>query len=112
MPRGFELDPGFVSALEASDDVGDVLEVFADRVAGRARELAPDDPETAGSSIADGIVVDRGVDRGRQVARVNALDFKSNWHEHGTSKMDPHPFLRPATEQEVGPIEGDPRGEE
>ena len=111
MARGFDLDPTFFRDLLASDGVGDVVHIYANRVAARASTLAPDDPETAGSSIAEGIVVDRGVEHGRQVARVNALDFKSHWHEHGTSKMAATPFLRPAAEQEVGPLEADPRGD-
>lgn len=103
----FEPDPGFRRALLGSDDVGDLVGGLAADVAVEARKRAPDDPDTPGSSIAEGIEVDTGLERGRRVARVNALDWKSHFFEYGTSRHSARPFLRPSAEIVVGPLEGE-----
>lgn len=108
MPFRFDRDPTFRSKLLTSAEVEALVADRAEAVADRARELAPDDPNTPTSSIAEGIEVDVAVEGGHVVARVNATDWKSHFHEFGTVKMPAHPFLRPAAEQELGALEAAP----
>lgn len=108
----FDPDPGFKRELVKSDEVGFVVDGLAEQVADRARGRAPDDPRTTGSSIAEGIVVDRGVERGRRIARVNATDWKSHFPEYGTSRHHATPYLRPSAEEVVGPLEGEEAGDD
>lgn len=101
----FELEPGFHRALLSSPEVLLLIGELTEATVHTAKALAPDDPSTPEHSIADGIVAEVGIFDGKAAGRAVAQDFKSHWHEFGTVKMHAHPFLRPAAEIEVGPLE-------
>lgn len=103
---GFRLDPGFAAAYARSDDARELLEDPVDRVAARARELAPDDPATSGDDLKGMIEGEVIMEDGRWIGRVASNNFKGNWKEFGSSREAAQPYLRPALEAEVGPVEG------
>jgi hypothetical protein len=110
--RGFELDRSFDRELMHSAYVHDLLEEKVDAVAEVARDLAPDDPSTAGLDLHTDIEGEVGLTDAGWQGRVNAFDFKAGWYEKGASGVTARPFLRPALEQEVGPLEAAPAGRE
>lgn len=103
--RTFELAPDFEEELLHSQPVRAVLEDRTQAVAERASRLAPDDPTTTGSDLHTNITADIGLDARGWVGRVNANDWKAGFWEFGTSEHGAVPFLRPALESEVGPVE-------
>lgn len=106
MARGdFRLDPSFEGELFRSSEVGLLLGGLADKVARRAQDLSPDDPDTPTSSIANGIVGDVSMTRRGWLGRVNGFDFKTGWFEFGTSRTPARRMLGRALEEIVGPIE-------
>lgn len=109
MSARFARDPAFERQLLTSPAVEVIVADRGEAVAERARELAPDDPTTAGSRIADGIGVDVETVDGRRVAHVHS-GFPGPFHEFGTSRHPARPFLRPAAEQVVGPLSGEHEG--
>jgi hypothetical protein len=104
MAGKFQLDPGFEGALLRSGDVAALLEPFVQQVAARARELSPDDPDTPGSSIADGIEGEVGMSKDGFVGRVNGFDFKTGWFEFGAAGTPARRMLGQAVEEIVGPV--------
>lgn len=108
----FVPDPQFRRRILGSVEVAEtVLRPLAEDVADRARQLAPDDPGTPGSRIADGVEVDVGTDdRGRQVGRILGTHFASHFSEFGTIREPERPWLRPALEEVVGPLVADTGG--
>ena len=103
----FRLDPTFERDLLSSSELGNVILELTEKTADRARELAPDDPNTPGSSVARGI--DASVDRTARgwIGRVNGWDFKTGWFEFGTSRVRARRMLGRALEETVGPVEKD-----
>lgn len=107
----FERDPGFERQVLGERWVGDLLEELVSTAAARASDLAPDDPATTGKDLHSSVYGDVELVGGRYRARVGATDFKANWFEHGAVGVPARPFLRPAVEEIIGPIEADPGGE-
>lgn len=101
----FRLDPTFEGELFRSNPIRELLEPQVEAVAARARELAPDDPRTPGSSIAKGIEGQVGMRPAGWVGRVNGFDFKTGWFEFGTSRTPARRMLGQALEELVGPVE-------
>jgi HK97 gp10 family phage protein len=102
---GFQIDPHFARALLRAESLFDVLLPKGEKVAEVARRLAPDDPATTTDDLRSSIKVE-SVRRERGVAvRVRASDWKAHWKEFGSSREQAKPFLRPAVEQVVGPLE-------
>lgn len=105
MARRFHRDPGFERALLASAPIRDLLVDRTAAAAARASDLAPDDPNTGGADLHSSIVADVELGPDGYTGRVTALNFKAPWFEEGATGVPARPFLRPAVEQEVGPIE-------
>lgn len=101
----FDEDPHFREALLRSAGVRVALEDRVAAVADVASELAPDDPDTTSNDLSSSIVGDVDMTARGWAGRVAALNFKAPWYEVGSARTEPRPFLRPAAEQEVGPIE-------
>lgn len=108
----FEEDPAFRGALLRSTGVRAVLEEVVADAADLAGELAPDDPETGGKDLHTSIYGDVGMTSHGWAGRVGALNFKAPWLEEGNARTAPQPFLRPAVEAKVGPIEASPLEDE
>lgn len=107
----FEEDPNFRGELLRSAEIRAVLEEKATAAAKTASRLAPDDPRTSGADLHSSIVADVELTARGYAARVAALDFKAGWYEFGSSRTRARPFLRPAVEEEVGPLESGGGGE-
>lgn len=105
---GFVVDPGFERDLMRSGFVHDLLEDEAEEVALLAAELAPDDPSTTAPDLPSSIGAEVVMTDTGWVGRVVAADFKSAWYEEGASGVAARPFLRPALERLVGPVEAIP----
>lgn len=108
----FEEDPNFRAELLRSVGVKTVLEELAGRAAARAAELAPDDPRTQDNDLHSSVYGDVAMTPRGWAGRVGATNFKAPWFEVGSARTPARPFLRPAVEETVGPIEADPEGEE
>jgi hypothetical protein len=104
---GFRLDPGFADALARTAEVGALVKEKASTAAARAKEIVAVDTGRLRDSIAGEAAL---TPRGWQ-GRVVATDFKAPWEEEGTVRRSARPFLRPAVEQTVGPIEAPLEGE-
>ena len=100
----FTFDPGFEAALLRSDGVRDVLEDLVADAADTADGLAP----YLTGDLASSIYGDVALTEDGWTGRVGATDFKAAWFEEGADGVSPRPFLRPAVEQEIGPIEASP----
>jgi hypothetical protein len=101
---GFKLDRTFAARVLSSPGIRDVLEPKAEKVAERARQLAPDDPATTSDDLRSSIRVVLMLRAGGWIARVVATDYKAHWKEFGSSREPAKPYLRPAVEAEVGPL--------
>lgn len=101
---GFKMDPTFAARVLHAPGVRDVLEPRAEKVAERARQLAPDDPTTTHDDLRSSIGVVLMLRAGGWIARVIATDYKAHWKEFGSSREPAKPYLRPAVEAEVGPL--------
>lgn len=88
----FRLSPTFEDELMLSPWMRELLAGASEAVKTSARALAP---RLRGFLIED-IEADVGMVDGRITGRVWSSDFKTIWHEFGTRKMHPHPFLFPA----------------
>jgi hypothetical protein len=104
----FELDPGFEAALLRSGGVRDALEQVVEPAARRASDLAPDDPATGGQDLHTSVYGDVAMTGHGFRGRVGAMNFKAGWFEEGATGVPAQPFLRPAVEEHVGPIEAAP----
>lgn len=112
MTSRFVMDPGFEAALLRSEPVRELIEEAATKAAGAAADLAPDDPATTRNDLHSSVFADVAITGRGWTGRVGASDFKAGWFEEGAQGVPARPFLRPAVEQEVGPIEADDGGEE
>lgn len=87
---GFKANPAGIRALESTEAMGRAMLHHAERVADRAREIAPVDTGAYKASI-KAEVVDRD---GKKVGRVSADpvspdgEHYASYIEFGTSKMD------------------------
>lgn len=100
----FTPDPGFEAALLRSSGFRDVLEDLVEDAADVAADLAPFET----GALADSVYGDVALTEHGWTGRVGATDFKAGWFEEGAVGVTPHPFLRPAVEQTIGPIEPGP----
>lgn len=101
----FTRDPRFERELLASPGI---YELVADRTAAAARvaaDQAPDDPRTGSPDLHSSVFSDVSIGARGVVGRVGATDYKAPWFEEGASNVRAQPFLRPAVEQEIGPVE-------
>lgn len=101
----FEFNPTFEEELVRSIGVRRVIEDRTEAVAKRASEIAADDPRT----VADDLhrMIEGEVEIGAHGAhgRVASKNFKGHWYEFGAAGVPARPYLRPALESEVGPVE-------
>lgn len=104
MARRFVRDRTFERKLLGSRDMRNVLERTGEAIAARARQLAPDDPDTVTDDLRSSIRVDMIDQPDGWTARVVADDYKAAWKEFGTSREAAKPYLRPAAEAELGPL--------
>lgn len=89
----FRLNPGFEEQIMGSSWLRALMEELVRQVGTAAQRLSP----YAHGHLRRGIKGVVGVDVGRWIiGRVFDDDFKAHWHEFGTRKMHPHPYLRPA----------------
>lgn len=102
----FRMDPSFPAMFGRSEEARELLQDPVDRVTARAKELAPDDPATSGNDLRGMIEGEVVMEDGRWIGRVASNNFKGNWKEFGSSRESAQPYLRPALEAEVGPVEG------
>lgn len=103
----FEPNPAFEAELLRSIEVAEMLDDVVEEAAARAVELAPDDPTTNDRDLHRSIFGDVAMTAHGYRGRVGATNFKAPWFEEGAVNVDQRPFLRPAVEQVVGPIEAD-----
>lgn len=103
MGADFKLDPDFEQGALATTEVRDIVLDAANRAAARARDLAPEDE----GDLKESIFAEVELTSNGWQGRVGATDFKAAWKEFGTVRESPSPFLRPAVEEEVGPLEPD-----
>jgi hypothetical protein len=100
----FDLDPDFEDAVLRSAEFRDALEDLVAEAADVADLRAPYLTGTLASSVfGDVALTEDG-----WVGRVGATDFKAPWFEEGADGVPPRPFLRPAVEETIGPIEAAP----
>jgi hypothetical protein len=100
----FDLDPDFEDAVLRSAEFRDALEdLVAEAPAGA--DLRP--PYLTGT-LASSFLGDVPHTEDGWVGRVGATDFKAPWFEEGADGVPPRPFLRPAVEETIGPIEAAP----
>lgn len=107
MGADFKLDPDYEQGAYRTDEVRDLIEDAGARTEAVAKSLAPDDPATIGDDIVSSIYHDTFLTPAGWQGRVGVTDFKGGWYEFGTSRQPARPYLIPAVEQEVGPIEAD-----
>lgn len=102
--RRFDLDRSFEKRVLGGEGVRAHLEHKVEEVAEVARGLAPDDPSTGPPDLHTSIAgrVDK-TDQGYR-GEVRASDWKAHLWEFGHQGRA-KPFLRPAIEQVVGPLE-------
>lgn len=107
MTRGFTYipNPGFAEDWLKSSDALEFVLTLAEAGADIAHDLAPE----RDGFIKDGIEATAGVIDGVATGRINSHDFKSHWHEFGTSHHEATPFLRPAAESVTGSPVKNPR---
>jgi hypothetical protein len=91
-------NPSFESDYLASDEALELVSGLAEDGVPIAKALAP----KRDGFIEDGIEAEAGFVDGVATGRINSKDFKSHWHENGTKRHGPTPFLRPAAEQVTG----------
>ncbi len=108
----FELDRSFERELMRSDFVRDLLDEKAREVAAAARPLAPDDPATTTKDLPSSISGEAVLTEDGWVGRASAGNFKAAWYEKGASGVTARPFLVPALERVVGPVESIPDSRE
>lgn len=104
----FKMDPTFERELLSSDFFRDVLLDVVPEAASRAADLAPDDPRTPAPDLHTSVFGDVALGPRGWRGRVGAEDYKAPWFEEGASGVTRRPFLRPAVEEVVGPIEPSP----
>jgi len=109
MAGRFVRDPGFEAALFVSPEIEAALRDRCDAAAARARDLAPDDPRTGEPDLHTSVFSDVQLTATGYQGRVGATDFKAPWFEEGSARTSPRPFLRPAVEEEIGPVEAGER---
>lgn len=102
--RRFTLDPGFAAAVSRTSQVRDLLDEKATAAAEEAANRAP----FATGALAESVFADVALTADGYRGRVGAEDFKAPWFEEGAAGVPARPFLRPAVEAEVGPIEAHP----
>lgn len=107
----FKLDPTFERELMRSPEMRDLLEDAVGPAAERAADLAPDDPRTGSPDLPSSIVGEVELTAHGYRGRVVAHDWKAAWHEEGATGVPARPFLRPAVEETIGPIEPGPEGD-
>lgn len=107
----FELDRAFAEKLLASDWMRDRIADVTGPAAERAATLAPDDPATSGDDLPGSIVDELELTEHGWRGRVVAHDWKAAWYEEGATGVPARPFLRPAVEEIVGPLEPHPEGD-
>lgn len=100
----FVPDPEFHRAIIREPALGAFLKERVDAAAARARDLAPDDPSTGSPDLHSSVFGDVSMMGPGFRGRVGAEDYKAGWFEEGATGVPARPFLRPAVEQEVGPI--------
>lgn len=98
----FVQDPTLEPLLRRSTGLRRVLRGYAEDIAELARIEVP----VREGDLRDSIEADVALepDDG-YVGRVNAFHFTAHWIEFGTVRTRPRPFLRPATEIVLGPLE-------
>jgi len=106
-----KLDPAFERELLRSDFVRDRLDDAAKKAAAIAADRAPDDPATSTKDLRSSIRGETELGPDGWVGRVVAGDWKAAWYEIGATGVPARPYLRPAVEQTVGPIEPAPDGD-
>jgi len=112
MGSEFKRDPSFEAMLLRSTEVRDVLEERVSAAAARATALAPDDPATTTNDLHTSVFGDVAMTGRGWAGRVGAANFKAPWFEIGATGVPARPFLVPAVEEEIGPIEAGPGAEE
>lgn len=105
MSGRFVEDPNFRDALLRSAGVKEMLEERVGAAADLAAELAPDDPATTDNDLHTSVFGDVDLTQYGWAGRVGALNFKAGWFEEGAQGVPARPFLRPAVEAEIGPVE-------
>lgn len=105
MAARFVLDPSFERRFLASPEVGELIAEAAAEAAERARAMAPDDPATTTDDLKSSVYGDVALTPAGWRGRVGATDYKAHWKEFGSSRERAQPFIRPAVEEVVGPIE-------
>lgn len=101
----FEQHPAFERELLRSIEMRRVIEHRTEAVAERASEIAADDPRTVADDLHRMIEAEVEIDAHGAHGRVVSKNFKGHWYEFGASGVPARPYLRPALESEVGPIE-------
>ncbi len=98
----FIQDPGFEALLARSTGLRRVLEGYAQEIAGHAQQLVP----VREGDLRDSIEADVQLEtEGGFVGRVNVFHYTAHWVEFGTVRTRAQPFLRPAAEMVLGPLE-------
>lgn len=100
----FERDPEFENAILREPLLGAHLKERVDAAASRASDLAPDDPSTGPPDLHSSVFGDVELTARGFRGHVGAEDYKARWFEEGATGVPARPFLRPAVEQEVGPL--------
>lgn len=96
-----EIDRNFERELLKSDFMRDLLEEPVQQAASMAKDLAPRDT----GDLAESVYGDVALTAKGWVGRVGAEDYKAPWFEEGATGVAHRPFLRPAVESQIGPIE-------
>lgn len=101
-PVRIDLDRNFEERLLGDEQLRGAVTELTEAIADRARELAPDDPDTGDPDIRTGIKTEADVDEGVMTGRVNATNWKSHFWEFGhrgpNGRSREKPFLRPAAD--------------
>lgn len=97
----FEPDPNLESELAREIETRAVLESLASAAAATARQLVP----VRSGALRDSIDSEVTTEPTGLVGRVIVGDWKANLVEYGTRLHPARPYLRPAIEAEVGPLQ-------
>lgn len=95
---GVAVNPLYFEEWKRSEAAKTLVESVGKKVARKADELAPNDPDRPPGTFAlhTSMRAETLLTKDGWICRVKALNFKARWYEFGTSKQEPHPFLRPA----------------
>lgn len=104
MPTRFVPDPEFERNIVREPSLGAFIGERVAAAASRAAALAPDDPRTGSPDLHSSVFGDVALMGNGFRGRVGAEDYKARWFEEGATGVPARPFLRPAVEQEVGPL--------